>query len=239
MRIRACDHIPFHLESAPAYGPPGSSPLQPRRVRDRGPNCDNVVQLHSIQAMRTHDVAHASKERTRKVRERRLARLNRRCICGEGRVDVCRIGSTKGKKWEEVMSRGSRSTRSGGRRVVADVSTSATANGSAKKLTAQKHIGILRREGRDEKGRTFGRSSDIPGYVERTTHDHDSTDALAHERTIYAQHSGRGWLAGLIRYTSPSAAGCHVRGRTRLDGQDGRSARAVGERLRKASRVGD
>ena len=28
--------------------------------------------------------------------------------------------------------------------------------------------------------RTFGRSSDVPGYIERTTHDHELTDALAH-----------------------------------------------------------
>ena len=37
--------------------------------------------------------------------------------------------------WDEVISNGSRSTRSGGMRVLEDVSTSATANGSAKKLT--------------------------------------------------------------------------------------------------------
>jgi hypothetical protein len=95
MRDKGMHHTPFHFESAPAYGPPGSRSFQPRRVRDRGPNCDDVVQLHSIQAMRTHDLAHASKERTRKVRERLLALLNRRGVCGEGRVDVCRIGDER------------------------------------------------------------------------------------------------------------------------------------------------
>ena len=91
--------------------------------------------------------------------------------------------------WDEVISNGSRSTRSGGMRVVEDVSTSATANGSAKKLTGAKIISKLR-DGRDEKGRTFCRSSDISGYVQRATHNHDSTNALTHKRAIYAQHPG-------------------------------------------------
>jgi len=78
-------------------GVPGSGPLQPRRVRDSGPNCGDVVRLYTISAIRTHDVARASKERAGKARERRLARGYRWCVCCDGRVDVCRIGGKREK----------------------------------------------------------------------------------------------------------------------------------------------
>jgi hypothetical protein len=67
------------------------------------------------------------------------------------------------------MSRGSKSTRSGGMRVVADVSTSATANGSAKKLTGngyqQTEIGGMKRDAHSAEAVIFPGMSNTPPII--------------------------------------------------------------------------
>jgi hypothetical protein len=67
------------------------------------------------------------------------------------------------------MSRGSRSTGSGGMRVFADVSTSATANGSAKDLTGngyqQIEIGGMRRDTHSAEAVIFPGMSNTPPII--------------------------------------------------------------------------
>ena len=90
------------------------------------------------------------------------------------------------------MSNGSRSTRSGGMRVVEDVSTSATANGSAKKLTGNRRIdyqqieiGGTRRDAHSAEAVIFPGTSNAPPII--TTRPIRSRTSVPSMRSIRAR----------------------------------------------------